>query len=138
MPPRFAKPGTFEYDYGKRWKELHRKYKEKKDALKKELHFEEQQLETEMVRAQYDHETERLKELLRRREMERDRLNQQWNINRPHSSMQANVECNDDNRVRQESLYTQATQLTHMLESQEQELQVCTISLVLNQFVDLL
>lgn len=69
-----------------------------------------------MVRAQYDHETERLKELVRRREIERD----QWNLNRPHSS----VDCTDENRVRQESLFTQATQLTHMLESQEQKLQV--------------
>lgn len=86
--------------------------------------FEEKKLEAEMLSAQYDHETERLKEMLRHREMERDRLNQQWNLNRPHSSLRPNIECGDDGRIKAETLYTQANQLTHLLDSQEQELQV--------------
>lgn len=120
MPPRIAQPGTFEYDYGQRFKELQKKYEEKQVALKNEFDYEEKKLEAEMFKAQYDYETARLKDMLRLREMERERLSEQWT----HPS----VQYGNDNRINSEVLYTQARKLDYMLESQEQELQVFIIN----------
>ena len=60
--PRFASNGSFEHEYGTRWKQLHELYKQKEDALKRELRLEEEKLEAQMEYAKYEHETEILRE----------------------------------------------------------------------------
>lgn len=60
--PRFALPGSFEHEYGTRWKQLHELYKQKEDALKREMAMEEEKLEAQMEFARYEHETELLRE----------------------------------------------------------------------------
>lgn len=130
-PPRFARHGSFEEDYAKHWRELHAKYKEKMAALKSEFFYEEQKLEADMLKAQYDHETERLKELLRVREMERDRIKQEWELrcrqldNRQMQQPKMMTVEEERGRLRhQDSLYIQASQLTSLLDSEEEKLQV--------------
>ena len=60
--PRFASPGSFEYEYGTRWKQLHELYKQKEEALQREMKMEEEKLEAQMEYARYEHETEILRE----------------------------------------------------------------------------
>lgn len=60
--PRFAKIGSFEYEYGTRWKQLHELYEQKEEALKREMAMEEEKLEAQMEFARYEHETELLRE----------------------------------------------------------------------------
>lgn len=60
--PRFAAPGSFEHEYGTRWKQLHELYKQKEDALKRDMLMEEEKLEAQMEYAKYEHETELLRE----------------------------------------------------------------------------
>lgn len=95
--------------------------------MKNELFFEEQKLEADMVRAQYDHETERLKEMLRLRELGRDRFKQAWEL-RIHQLQNDSVHQNDDTgrlrRQEQDSLYLQASQLSKLLDREERQLQV--------------
>ncbi len=59
--PRFAELGSFEHEYGTRWKQLHDLYKQKHDALKNEMKMEEEKLEAQMEYARYEHETEMLR-----------------------------------------------------------------------------
>lgn len=60
--PRFAEADSFEHEYGTRWKQLHELYKQKEDALHREMHMEEDKLEAQMEYAKYEHETEMLRE----------------------------------------------------------------------------
>lgn len=60
--PRFAQVGSFEHEYGTRWKQLHELYKQKEEALKREMAMEEEKLEAQMEFARYEHETELLRE----------------------------------------------------------------------------
>ena len=69
--PRFALPGSFEHEYGTRWKQLHELYKQKEEALNCEMKMEEGKLEAQMEFARYEHETE----LLRERKFEKIRTN---------------------------------------------------------------
>lgn len=104
------------------------KYKEKITSLKNELFFEEQKLEADMIRAQYDHETERLKEMLRLRELERDRFKQEWELRHrqlQNERLHQKVTTDDTGRLRQQdSLYLQASRLSNLLDREERQLQV--------------
>ena len=60
--PRFANHGSFEFEYGTRWKQLHELYKQKEEALRREMKMEEEKLEAQMEYAKYEHETELLRE----------------------------------------------------------------------------
>lgn len=64
--PRFAENGSFEHEYGTRWKQLHELYKQKHEALKREMQIEEEKLEAQMEYARYEHETELLRERMSR------------------------------------------------------------------------
>lgn len=60
--PRFADVGTFEHEFGTKWKQMHDLYKQKHDALKREMQVEEEKLEAQMEYARFEHETESLRE----------------------------------------------------------------------------
>lgn len=60
--PRFAKPGSFEYEYGTRWKNLYELFTQKVETLKREMKVEEEKLSAQMEYARYEHETELLRE----------------------------------------------------------------------------
>uniref|UniRef100_A0A1B6DWX5 RRM domain-containing protein n=1 Tax=Clastoptera arizonana TaxID=38151 RepID=A0A1B6DWX5_9HEMI len=78
--PRFAAVGSFEFEYGTRWKQLYDLYKQKEDALKREMKMDEDKLEAQMEYARYEHETEILREQLRQREIDRERQKREWEI----------------------------------------------------------
>lgn len=59
--PRFAAIGSFEHEYGTRWKQLHELYKQKEEALKREMAMEEEKLDAQMEFARFEHETEVLR-----------------------------------------------------------------------------
>jgi splicing factor, proline- and glutamine-rich len=60
--PRFADPNSFQFTYGQRWKQLLELYKQKKEAVERELKMEEEKLISQMEYARYEHETEQLRE----------------------------------------------------------------------------
>ncbi|KFB41515.1 AGAP003794-PB-like protein [Anopheles sinensis] len=78
--PRFAEHGSFEFEYGQRWKHMHELFKQKAEALKREMIMEEEKLEAQMEYAKYEQETEQLREQLRQREMDRDRQKAEWEM----------------------------------------------------------
>lgn len=78
--PRFADNGSFEHEYGIRWKQLHELYRQKHETLKREMIAEEEKLEAQMEYARYEHETEMLRKELRAREMDREQRKNQWEM----------------------------------------------------------
>lgn len=60
--PRFAEVNGFQFTYGQRWKQLLELYKQKSEAIERELRMEEEKLISQMEFARYEHETEMLRE----------------------------------------------------------------------------
>ncbi|GAB0090599.1 hrp65 protein [Sergentomyia squamirostris] len=140
MGPRFAEPGSFEHEYGSRWKQLYEMFKQKKESLKRELAMEENKLEAQMEFARYEHETEMLREQLRMREQDRDRQKKEWEIKERHAEEMRSREVEqmrqhqddiqmrmmrqeEDMRKRQQenTLFMQAQQLNSLLDQQERK-----------------
>ncbi|KAJ2949836.1 hypothetical protein O0L34_g11150 [Tuta absoluta] len=137
--PRFSEAGSFEHEYGTRWKQLHELHKQKEDALKKELAAEEEKLEAQMEYAKYEHETELLREQLRQREQDRERQKRSWEMAeraaderreseraallRHEEELAARMRQQDDElrrRQQENTLFVQAQRLNSMLDRQEQ------------------
>merc|ERR1719471_2139111 len=76
--PRFADNGSFEFEYGQKWKQLYELKKQKLEALEREMKLEEDKLIAQMEYARYEHETETLKQQLQAREEARDRNKNMW------------------------------------------------------------
>jgi len=138
--PRFAVAGSFEFEFGTRWKQIHELFKQKEDSLKRELKLEEEKLEAQMQYAKYEHETEVLREQLRQREQDRERQKREWEMKERQAEEQRLVEedalrrhqedlsrrmlhQDDELRRRQQenSLFMQAQQLNKLLDKQESD-----------------
>ncbi|KAG5679670.1 hypothetical protein PVAND_009224 [Polypedilum vanderplanki] len=136
--PRFAEIGTFEHEFGTKWKQMYDLYKQKHEALKREMQIEEEKLEAQMEYARFEHETETLREQLRKREQDRDRQRKEWEdkerqaeemrmrdeqqMRRQEDDMQMRMQRQDDEmrrRQQENSLFMQAQQLSNMLDQQE-------------------
>ncbi|XP_047530623.1 hrp65 protein-like isoform X1 [Vanessa atalanta] len=139
MGPRFSEPGSFEHEYGTRWKQLHELHRQKEEALKKELAAEEEKLEAQMEYAKYEHETELLREQLRQREQDRERQKRSWEMAeraaderreaerqqrlRHEEELSQRMRQQDDElrrRQQENTLFVQAQRLNSMLDRQEQ------------------
>ncbi|XP_050346602.1 hrp65 protein-like [Nymphalis io] len=139
MGPRFSEPGSFEHEYGTRWKQLHELHRQKEEALRKELAAEEEKLEAQMEYAKYEHETELLREQLRQREQDRERQKRSWEMAeraaderreaerqqrlRHEEELSQRMRQQDDElrrRQQENTLFVQAQRLNSMLDRQEQ------------------
>merc|ERR1719430_2656629 len=76
--PRFANFGSFEFEYGEKWKQLYEMKKQKLEALDREMKLEEDKLMAQMEYARYEHETESLRQQLQKREQERELNKKMW------------------------------------------------------------
>lgn len=137
--PRFASPGSFEDDYGMRWKQLYDLYAQKMETVNKELEMEKNKLTAQMELARYEHETEMLREQLRAREMDRERQKREWEmkerqadeqrqrleeqVRRQQEEMESRIHHQEEEmrrRQQENNLFMQAHNLDNMLEQQEQ------------------
>lgn len=136
--PRFAELGSFEHEFGTKWKQMYDMYKQKHEALTREMQIEEEKLEAQMEYARFEHETESLREQLRMREQDRDRQKREWEnkerqadeyrqrdeeeMRRQQEGMQQRMAHQDEElrrRQQENSLFMQAQQLNNMLDQQE-------------------
>lgn len=78
--PRFAVPGTFQYEYGTKWKGLYELKKQKEEALQVEMKLEEAKLVAQMEYSRFEHETDLLREELKKKEAIRDQQKSMWSI----------------------------------------------------------
>lgn len=61
-PPRFARPGTFEYEYSKRWKSLDEMEKQQRQQVEKNMQEAREKLESEMEEAYHEHQANLLRQ----------------------------------------------------------------------------
>jgi len=78
--PRFAKPESFEFEYGNKWKQLYEMKKAKLQALEREMKLEESKLIAQMEFSRYDHETESLRNALKRKEEFCEQQKHMWTM----------------------------------------------------------
>jgi len=85
--PRFIQPGSFDYKFCEKYKQLTELRKEKEEALEREMKIAEEQLWSQMENARFEFETIMMKEQVQKREEERLRRiemakEQEQNFNR--------------------------------------------------------
>ncbi|XP_077403929.1 uncharacterized protein LOC144036875 isoform X3 [Vanacampus margaritifer] len=73
-PPRFARPGTFEFEYSKRWKSLDEMEKQQRQQVEKNMREAREKLESEMEDAYHEHQANLLRQDLMRRQEELRRM----------------------------------------------------------------
>uniref|UniRef100_A0A8C5DMX4 RRM domain-containing protein n=1 Tax=Gouania willdenowi TaxID=441366 RepID=A0A8C5DMX4_GOUWI len=73
-PPRFARPGTFEFEYSKRWKSLDEMEKQQRQQVEKNMQEAREKLESEMEDAFHEHQANMLRQDLLRRQEELRRM----------------------------------------------------------------
>lgn len=61
-PPRFAQPGTFEFEYSQRWKSLDEMEKQQRDQVEKNMKDAKDKLESEMEDAYHEHQANLLRQ----------------------------------------------------------------------------
>lgn len=74
QPPRFAHPGSFEYEYSKRWKSLDEMEKQQRQQVEKNMREAREKLESEMEDAYHEHQANMLRQDLLRRQEELRRM----------------------------------------------------------------
>ncbi|XP_070568232.1 non-POU domain-containing octamer-binding protein-like isoform X2 [Ptychodera flava] len=72
--PRFATPGTFEFEWGNRWKQLYELEEEQLEQLKKQQRDGREKLEVDMENAHHEHQAMLMRQDLMRRQEELRRL----------------------------------------------------------------
>ncbi|XP_077052202.1 splicing factor, proline- and glutamine-rich isoform X4 [Siphateles boraxobius] len=74
QPPRFARPGTFEFEYSQRWKSLDEMEKQQRQQVEKNIREAREKLEGEMEDAYHEHQANMLRQDLLRRQEELRRM----------------------------------------------------------------
>jgi len=80
--PRFAPPGTFEYEFGMRWKQLEDLEKQRIEQIKKDTEEARIKLEDEMQNALYEYQADQIRQDLLRQQEELRRLEELRNSDR--------------------------------------------------------
>ncbi|XP_053312421.1 paraspeckle component 1 isoform X2 [Spea bombifrons] len=73
-PPRFAQPGTFEFEYSSRWKALDEMEKQQREQVDRNIREAKEKLEAEMEAARHEHQLMLMRQDLMRRQEELRRL----------------------------------------------------------------
>ncbi|XP_048848466.1 splicing factor, proline- and glutamine-rich isoform X2 [Brienomyrus brachyistius] len=74
QPPRFAHPGSFEFEYSQRWKSLDEMEKQQRQQVEKNIREAREKLESEMEDAYHEHQANMLRQDLLRRQEELRRM----------------------------------------------------------------
>ncbi|XP_035265052.1 paraspeckle component 1-like [Anguilla rostrata] len=69
-PPRFAQPGTFEFEYSSRWKALEEMEKQQREQVERNISEAKEKLEAEMEAARHEHQLMMMRQDLMRRQEE--------------------------------------------------------------------
>lgn len=102
QPPRFAQPGSFEYEFGLKWKTLYQMLHEQQELLKKNFDDEVSKMEMDMEAALMEQHTALLRQDLMRRQEELNRLEEKTKM-----EIQRRMEMRqrqEDERRRQQSM----------------------------------
>ncbi|XP_038049329.1 non-POU domain-containing octamer-binding protein-like isoform X2 [Patiria miniata] len=116
-PPRFAAPGSFEYQWGNRWKALEETEKIQRENLERQLQDNREKLDSEMEIGRVEHQTMMMRQELLRRQEE---LNRHEETQREMQlRRQEQMHQRDEQRRREEALMKQQQQEEIMRRQQQ-------------------
>uniref|UniRef100_A0A096MFS8 Splicing factor proline/glutamine-rich n=1 Tax=Poecilia formosa TaxID=48698 RepID=A0A096MFS8_POEFO len=105
QPPRFPRPGSFEFEYSKRWKSLDEMEKQQREQVEKNMREAREKLESEMEDAYHEHQANMLRQELLRRQEELRRMEELHNQEmQKRKEMQLRNRQEEERRRREEEL----------------------------------
>ncbi|KAM9434461.1 splicing factor, proline- and glutamine-rich isoform 2-T2 [Clarias gariepinus] len=118
-PPRFARPGTFEFEYSQRWKSLDEMEKQQRQQVEKNIREAREKLEADMEDAYHEHQANLLREDLLRRQEELRRMEEMHNQEmQKRKEMQIRQE--EERRRREEDMMRQREMEEQMRRKREE------------------
>ncbi|XP_076864667.1 splicing factor, proline- and glutamine-rich isoform X2 [Brachyhypopomus gauderio] len=119
QPPRFARPGTFEFEYSQRWKSLDEMEKQQRQQVEKNIREARDKLEAEMEDAYHEHQANMLRQDLLRRQEELRRMEEMHNQEmQKRKEMQLRQE--EERRRREEEMMRQREMEEQMRRKREE------------------
>ncbi|XP_059820225.1 paraspeckle component 1-like isoform X2 [Hypanus sabinus] len=109
QPPRFAQPGTFEFEYASRWKALDEMEKQQREQVDRNIREAKQKLEAEMEAARHEHQLMLMRQDLLRRQEELRRLEEMRN-QELQKRKQIEMRHEEERRRREEEMMRQREQ----------------------------
>lgn len=103
QPPRFAQPGTFEYEYAMRWKALMEMEKQQYEMVDRNMKEAQEKLEAEMEAARHEHQVMLMRQDLLRRQEELRRMEELHN-QEVQKRKQAEIRQEEERRRREEEM----------------------------------
>uniref|UniRef100_A0A3P9LRC3 Non-POU domain containing, octamer-binding n=1 Tax=Oryzias latipes TaxID=8090 RepID=A0A3P9LRC3_ORYLA len=103
QPPRFAQPGSFEYEYAMRWKALMEMEKQQYEMVDRNMKEAQEKLEAEMEAARHEHQVMLMRQDLLRRQEELRRMEELHN-QEVQKRKQAELRQEEERRRREEEM----------------------------------
>lgn len=99
--PRFAQPGTFEFEYASRWRALEEMEKQQKEQVDKNIREAKEKLEAELESAKHEHQLMLMRQDLMRRQEELRRLEE---LRNQELQRRKQIEMRQERRRREEEM----------------------------------
>lgn len=103
QPPRFAQPGSFEYEYAMRWKALMEMEKQQYEMVDRNMKDAQEKLEQEMEAARHEHQVMLMRQDLLRRQEELRRM-EELHSQEVQKRKQAELRQEEERRRREEEM----------------------------------
>ncbi|XP_061624630.1 non-POU domain-containing octamer-binding protein [Phyllopteryx taeniolatus] len=103
QPPRFAQPGSFEYEYAMRWKALMEMEKQQYEMVDRNMKEAQEKLEAEMEAARHEHQVMLMRQDLLRRQEELRRM-EELHSQEVQKRKQAELRQEEERRRREEEM----------------------------------
>lgn len=117
QPPRFAQPGSFEYEYAMRWKALMEMEKQQFEQVDRNIKEAQEKLETEMEAAQHEHQVMLMRQDLLRRQEELRRM-EEAHSQEVQKRKQMELRQEEERRRREEELRAHSEDLMRRQQGQ--------------------
>ncbi|XP_053123106.1 splicing factor, proline- and glutamine-rich isoform X2 [Hemicordylus capensis] len=119
-PPRFAQPGSFEYEYSQRWKSLDEMEKQQRDQVEKNMKDAKDKLESEMEDAYHEHQANLLRQDLMRRQEELRRMEELHN-QEMQKRKEIQLRQEEERRRREEEMMIRQREMEEQMRRQREE-----------------
>ncbi|KAK0137536.1 Non-POU domain-containing octamer-binding protein [Merluccius polli] len=120
QPPRFAQPGTFEFEYAMRWKALMEMEKQQYEMVDRNIKEAHEKLEAEMEAARHEHQVILMRQDLLRRQEELRRM-EELHSQEMQKRKQAELRQEEDRRRREEEVRMRGEEMMKRQQQQQQE-----------------
>uniref|UniRef100_A0A8C4SIH4 Splicing factor proline/glutamine-rich n=1 Tax=Erpetoichthys calabaricus TaxID=27687 RepID=A0A8C4SIH4_ERPCA len=120
QPPRFAHPGTFEYEYSQRWKSLDDMEKQQRDQVEKNIKEAREKLESEMEDAYHEHQANLLRQDLLRRQEELRRM-EELHSQEMQKRKEMQLRQEEERRRREEEMILRQREMEEQIRRQRED-----------------